>query len=154
MKKKAMSFSKLIALIIGAAVILTMIIIAISPQIKLFASIKTYGGKCRETGITMDEYQLEIENLIKDFDITAVDKEEDIVDLYKEFIDCFPDNNLEAYMEGLSENEVFNFIFVMKEQRYYDKTTLKIAERYIKRFPSGRIAEVNSYVNDAKAAIG
>jgi hypothetical protein len=162
MHKKAMEFSKLVALIIAAVVILAMFVIALLPLIskgKLF--FQTYGGKCKETGLTMDDYQLEIETLITNFDITGRSyrnpqemegKKEEIAGLYGEFIECFPDNNLEAYMEGLDEAEVFNFIFIMKEQEHYDETSVNIAKRYLRRFPGMHTAEVNQYINAAEAA--
>lgn len=163
MNKKAISAATMIGLILVAIVILIMVSVAIYPQIKGGKRFfQTIGGKCKETGITLDDYLIEIELLLEDFDSTGkkyktsgekAEKEKEIVDLYKEFKDCFPDSGFEAYMESLNEREVFNFIFVLKEQKYYDKTTLKISNRYVNRFPTNRrISEVNSYINQAKAA--
>ncbi|MBW2981370.1 hypothetical protein KY343_00690 [Candidatus Woesearchaeota archaeon] len=153
MKKKAMSTGAIITIILVLAVVVSIFIISIGPIFELFSPLKTaVGEKCKETGIKMDEYNLEIENLIKDFDMNAADREEkekNIVKLYKEFIGCFPDNNLEAYMEGVEEPEVFKFIFVLNEQKYYDKTVVNIAKRYLRRFPGMHTAEVNQYINAA-----
>jgi len=57
-------------------------------------------------------------------------------------------------METVKEGAVYNFIFVMKEQKHYDKTTLKIAERFLIKYPANsNISTVRAYVNEAKTAV-
>lgn len=111
---------------------------------------------CKKTNLAEEDYLTDIKFLLEEFDVsTSPDEdEEEIVDFYKEFIDCFPENDFDSYMENIREQDTFSFIFIMKEQKHYDKTTLKIAQRYLIRFPaSARVSDVQSYVNEAKAAI-
>jgi len=149
-RKAAIGF--LVAVVVGIALLLVFLFVFVIPLIKVDMGVEK---KCEYTEKTISQYQSEIEVLINDFDTTktSAEKEKKIVELYKEFKECFFDYDFENYMKDLKEEAVFKFIFVMKKQKYYDKTTLKIAQEYLVRFKSSaHISEVQGYVNEAKTA--
>ena len=155
MNKKAVGAGTLAVAVLAIA-LLVFVVITIFPQISKLLSASSGIRVCKETGLAEKNYQEDIEFLLGEFDVSASsdEDEEEIVEFYKEFVDCFPDNDFDSYVENIREQDTFSFIFVMKEQKHYDRITLKIAQRYLVRFPaSARVSDVQSYVNEAKATI-
>jgi hypothetical protein len=157
MNKKSELPSYLIPAIIGIALFIVIAIITIYPQIEKGREFIQLEEECDETGKKIDEYHIELKNLLDNYDPNLADieknaKEKAIIDLYKEYKQCFPKNTLVLYMEDVDQKTVFYFILILKKSKYNDDTTLKIAERFTIRFPASvYITEVNDYLKQAKS---
>ncbi|MBW2966159.1 hypothetical protein KY342_03580 [Candidatus Woesearchaeota archaeon] len=157
MYKKSELPSYLIPAIIGIAVFIVIAIITIYPQIEKGKEFIQLEEACKETGKKIDEYHIEIENLLDNYnpslaEAERINKEKEIIDLYKEYKQCFPKNTLVLFMEDVDQKTVFSFILVLKNSKHYDDTTIKIAERFTIRFPTSvYISDVNDYIKQAKS---
>ena len=138
-------------------ILLIAIVVAFVPSIKKLLFTDIGPVRCEETGLTLSSYQEEIRVSLEKLDIVSSSDEykKQIVEYYKEFAECFPENDFDVYAENnFGEQETFKFIFLVKEQKHYDKITLKIAQRYLTRFPASiRRSDVNAYIDEAKAAL-
>jgi len=152
------NLSFLILIIAGIAGLVVLLAITIPPFIEKSKDIIPLEEECDETGEKISTYHENIANLLNNYnpnlaEAERANQEKKIIELYKEYKKCFPQNTLALYMEtNLDQRTRFAFIFILKNQKHYDDTTIDIAKKFTISFPESIYnPDVNDYLKQTRS---